>query len=115
MSRQIPAPPPPERPRRSSIGQAAQADATPVVSSLPAGGIATHSTTGASSAVMKPIALTIPEDLKTRMVNTLAWTTPHTGISKQQQFIRKAIEEMCERLESAHNNGQMFEPIPKNV
>lgn len=115
MSRQIPAPPPPERPRRSSIGQAAQADTPPVVSPLPAGVVATHSTGGASASVMKPIALTIPEDLKTRMVNTLAWTTPHTGINKQQQFIRKAIEEMCERLEAAHNNGQRFEPIPRNV
>lgn len=113
MSRQIPAPPPPERPRRSSIGQAAQADTAPVVSSSPAESAETHSTADATAAVMKPIALTIPADLKTRMVNTLAWTTPHTGINKQQQFIRKAIEEMCERLESAHNHGQKFEPIPR--
>lgn len=60
---------------------------------------------------MKPIALTIPADLKARMVNTLAWTAPHTGISKQQQFIRKAIEEMCEGLESKYNDGTPFTAV----
>lgn len=58
----------------------------------------------------RDILLSLPEDLKERMVNTIAWTNMHTGISHQQKFIRLAIEELCERLENSHNQG---EPFPK--
>jgi hypothetical protein len=37
----------------------------------------------------------VPEGLKERMVNTIAWTQPITGISTQQKFIGKAIAYLC--------------------
>ena len=45
------------------------------------------------------------------MLNTLAWTAPRTGMSKQQQFIRQAIGELCARLESEYNGGHKFAPV----
>jgi hypothetical protein len=60
----------------------------------------------------KDILLSLPEDLKTRMVNTITWSHPYTGIGQQQKFIRKAITELCERLENDHNQGKPFpEPV----
>lgn len=60
----------------------------------------------------KDILLSLPEDLKTRMVNTITWSHPYTGIGQQQKFIRKAITELCERLENNHNQGKPFpEPV----
>lgn len=56
----------------------------------------------------KDILLSVPEDLKQRMVNTITWTQPHTGIGQQQKFIRKAINELCDRLETAFNSGKPF-------
>ncbi len=56
----------------------------------------------------KDILLSVPEDLKQRMVNTITWTQPHTGIGQQQKFIRKAINELCDRLETAFNSGNPF-------
>jgi hypothetical protein len=58
----------------------------------------------------KDILLSIPEDLKERMVNTLTWTQPYTGIGQQQKFIRKAITELCESLEQRFNNGEPYPP-----
>jgi len=63
----------------------------------------------------RDILLSLPEDLKDRMVNTIAWTNMHTGISHQQKFIRLAIEELCERLESDHNQGKPFPEAAKPV
>lgn len=44
------------------------------------------------------------------MVNTITWTRPYTGIGQQQKFIRKAITDLCERLEEEFNSGKAFEP-----
>lgn len=60
----------------------------------------------------RDILLSVPEDLKERMVNTITWTQPHTGIGQQQKFIRKAILDLCERLERDHNQGN---PFPQRV
>jgi hypothetical protein len=60
----------------------------------------------------KDILLSVPEDLKERMVNTIEWTRPYTGIGQQQKFIRKAIADLCARLENDHNQGK---PFPKPV
>lgn len=56
------------------------------------------------------ILLSVPEELKERMVNTIAWTQPHTGISTQQKFIRRAIADLCQQLEHDLNGGRAFEP-----
>lgn len=74
--------------------------------------ITTSSTTAAKRPVAsKDILLSLPEDAKERMVNTITWTQPHTGIGQQQKFIRKAINELCDRLERDFNSGQPF-PAP---
>ena len=57
----------------------------------------------------RKILLTVDDDLKRRMVATLAWTAGRTGISTQQEFIRAAIAAACQRLEDAHNNGKPFQ------
>lgn len=54
------------------------------------------------------ILLSLEDDVKARMVNTLDWTRPHTGIKSQQQFIRKAIEALCDDLEKRYNDGAPF-------
>lgn len=59
----------------------------------------------------KDILLSLPEDLKDRMISTIAWSRPYTGIGHQQKFIRKAIQELCERLETELNDGKPF-PAP---
>ncbi|MBU8841454.1 hypothetical protein KL865_34955 [Mycolicibacterium goodii] len=60
----------------------------------------------------KDILLSLPEDLKARMVNTITWSHPYTGIGQQQKFIRKAITDLCERLENDYNQGKPFpEPV----
>ncbi|WP_250150373.1 hypothetical protein [Mycolicibacter acidiphilus] len=77
-------------------------------------GQATPSTSTTASkrpVASKDILLSLPEDAKERMVNTITWTQPHTGIGQQQKFIRKAINELCDRLERDFNNGQPF-PTP---
>lgn len=56
------------------------------------------------------ILLSVPEELKERMVNVITWTQPYTGISTQQTFIRRAIVMMCEQLEREVNAGEPFEP-----
>lgn len=56
------------------------------------------------------ILLSLPVELKERMVNTITWTRPYTGIGQQQKFIRKAITDLCERLEEEFNSGKAFEP-----
>lgn len=56
------------------------------------------------------ILLSVPEELKERMVNVITWTQPYTGISTQQAFIRRAIVTMCEQLEREVNAGEPFKP-----
>ena len=56
------------------------------------------------------ILLSLPVELKERMVNTITWTRPYTGISHQQKFIRKAITDLCDRFEEEFNAGEAFEP-----
>lgn len=78
----------------------------------PAQATTSASTTAAKRPVAsKDILLSLPEDAKERMVNTITWTQPHTGIGQQQKFIRKAINELCDRLERDFNSGQPF-PAP---
>ena len=45
------------------------------------------------------------------MVNAIAWTLPYTGIGYQQRFIRKAIADLCDRLEDEFNAGKEFDPV----
>lgn len=61
------------------------------------------------------ILLSLSEDLKKRMVATLEHTRPRTGITSQQQFIRTAIDLLCERLEGEFNNGEAFPPPVESV
>jgi hypothetical protein len=56
------------------------------------------------------ILLSLSIELKDRMVNAIAWTQPYTGIGHQQRFIRKAIADLCDRLEDEFNAGEAFEP-----
>jgi hypothetical protein len=63
------------------------------------------------SAVRKPLLLNLDEDLKQRMVNTVVWTGPRTGLRNQQAFIRRAIAELCERFELEHNHGKPFDLV----
>lgn len=75
------------------------------------GGVATATSPTSKRPVgSRDILLSVPEDLKERMVNTITWTQPHTGIGQQQKFIRKAILDLCERLEREHNQGNLFPP-----
>ncbi|MCP9276581.1 MULTISPECIES: hypothetical protein [Mycolicibacterium] len=57
------------------------------------------------------ILLSLPIELKDRMVNAIAWTLPYTGIGHQQRFIRKAIADLCDRLEDEFNAGKEFDPV----
>ncbi|MBQ7804426.1 MAG: hypothetical protein IJ372_07285 [Rhodococcus sp.] len=61
------------------------------------------------------ILLSLTEDLKDRMVATLEYTRPHTGITSQQQFIRTAIGQLCTRLETEFNDGQAFPPPAQGI
>ncbi|TCN53473.1 hypothetical protein EV641_106117 [Rhodococcus sp. SMB37] len=61
------------------------------------------------------ILLSVSEDLKERMVATLEYTRPRTGITSQQQFIRIAIDQLCKRLEAEYNNGEAFPPPAKSI
>lgn len=54
------------------------------------------------------ILLSLPVEMKDRMVATLEHTRPRTGITSQQQFIRTAIEQLCGRLEAEFNESQPF-------
>lgn len=60
----------------------------------------------------KDILLTLPEEEKERMVNTINWTSQHTGITHQSRFIRYAIAKFCAELEEKFNNGDQFTPPP---
>lgn len=51
------------------------------------------------------VLLSLPVEL-----NTITWTRPYTGIAHQQKFIRRAISELCDRLEEEFNAGEAFEP-----
>ena len=115
----IPQPDIPRRPKRSSfqnVGEVRPTPADPTAPADPASAPASAPEPVAASAKKRPvhtvdILLSLPEELKTRMVNTIAWTTPRTGIRHQQAFIRKGIEDLCAQLERDHNNGHPFDPI----
>jgi hypothetical protein len=62
----------------------------------------------------KDILLSLPEELKTRMQATIAFTYPYTGIKHQQAFIREAIAQLCANLESKHNHGEPW-PLPADL
>lgn len=61
------------------------------------------------------VLLTLPEELKERMVNVQAHTQARTGITSQQAFIRYAISQLCARLEEQHNGGALFDPVPDPI
>ena len=63
-----------------------------------------------SDRISADILLSLPVELKERMVNTITWTRPYTGISHQQKCIRKAITDLCDRFEEEFNAGEAFEP-----
>lgn len=130
MSNSIPKPPPPSRPRRNSFARAAQAaeaawgpEATaPAPTPEPAAGApheqsdppqpAPNSGSGKRlGGNSKDILFSLPEEEKDRMINTIAWTTPRTGIRHQSKFIRYAIAKACEDLERAYNDGDQFPPL----
>lgn len=123
-SSQIPKPAVPLPRRRSSFSQAAQsevgidtappADPAPAPAPRPtpvAAPAAAPSAPKRMTGPIKDILLSLPEDEKERMVNTIAWTTPHTGLKHQSRFIRKAIANLCEQLETKYNQGAPF-PAP---
>lgn len=119
--------------RRSSIGQAAKTEALtpPNLTSVPHEDNHTDPTKSNQSTKITPqesppqpnrnkriagasrdILLTMPEDEKTRMVNTVTNTAARTGIIHQSKFIRFAIGKLCEELEQRYNNGAPFDPPP---
>lgn len=103
-----PVAPPAESPSGSTTrGRTRRAPQKPSAQAPAGAGTTAAKRLGAS----KDILLSLPEDAKERMVNTITWTLPHTGIGQQQKFIRKAINELCDRLERDFNNGQPF-PAP---
>lgn len=135
----IPKPAPATRPRRSSFAHAAQTEAAsdraPVEAPLtetPTDGPGAASANEPPPAGPSPVArlqpapsgppqtkrlggskdilFSLPEEEKDRMINTIAWTTPRTGIRHQSKFIRYAIAKACEDLEREFNNGNSFPP-----
>lgn len=122
---QFPTPGP--RPRRSSIAQSATAaqpseppkQETP---SAPARRVAQRPAPAVQPSAQserdshrkggtRDILLSIPDDAKDRMVRTIAFTMPYTGIRHQQAFIRRAIDDLCAALETQYNNGDPFPEI----
>lgn len=61
--------------------------------------------------VRKPILVNLDDELKQRMINTVGWTGPRTGLRSQQAFVRRAIAELCERFEREHNQGNPFDLV----
>ena len=126
MSNDIPKPSPITRPRRSSIAQAAHVDPAADYDNNqkgtdPAGGGAVTrlqppleapapATNAKRLGGSKDILFSLPEEEKVRMTNTIAWTTPRTGIRHQSKFIRYAIAKVCAELEREFNNGEQFPP-----
>lgn len=65
-----------------------------------------------SPAFSRDILLSVADEQKARLENTVAWTAPRTGVKSQQAFIRWGIDELCSRLEQEYNDGKPFDPIP---
>lgn len=65
-----------------------------------------------SPSFSRDILLSVSDEQKARLENTVAWTAPRTGVKSQQAFIRWGIEELCSRLEQEYNDGKPFDPIP---
>ncbi|MGD9622265.1 MAG: hypothetical protein AB7G47_19750 [Mycolicibacterium sp.] len=131
----IPKPTPATRPRRSSIAQAAHADPPPSPDLIDDDNTAAADTGQATAeeptaspvtrlqpALFNPptqakrlggskdVLFSLPEEEKERMINTIAWTTPRTGIRHQSKFIRYAIAKACEDLEREFNGAKPFPP-----
>ena len=111
-------PTPAARPRRSTFAQAAAAEkgdqppqqpraAQPAVPPAPVPAPARPNRKAATTDIL----LSLDEDLKQRMVNTIAGSAMHTGIKQQQMFIRHAIKQLCERIEADYNRGEQY-PTP---
>lgn len=116
-----PARPAPRR-SRNTFEQAAQSlkgeAATPALQSDATQKPVAQQTAPASKkrkAATTDILLSLTEDLKDRMVATLEYTRPRTGITSQQQFIRTAIDQLCTRLETEFNDGQAFPPPAQGI
>lgn len=109
--------------RRSSIGQAAQAEtapAAPIPDLKPAAPPRPRPTAVAPepqpparnkriSGDSRDILFSLPDEEKARMVNTIAHTQARTGIKHQSRFLRYAIAQLCAQLEEKYNNGEPFE------
>lgn len=116
--------PDPQRKRRSSIAQSATAS-DPAVGppADPPGPPPNRATVPRPTVAVQPdrdahrkggtrdILLSLPDDAKERMVRTIAFTMPYTGIRHQQVFIRRAIDELCSNLEGQYNGGDPFPEI----
>lgn len=112
----------PFKPRRSSIGQAAQTEAaaaapTPDISPAPArprpAAVAPEPQAPVRNKRIagdsRDILFSLPDEEKARMVNTIAHTSARTGIKHQSRFLRYAIAQLCAQLEEKYNNGEPFE------
>ena len=133
---EIPRPnlPNPARPRRSSIAQSAATTqpstpaAPPAAASAEAKQPSRPRAAASAQTISQPpapstappthrmggtkdILLSVPDELKERMVRTIAYTLPRTGVRHQQQFIRWGIEKLCAELEEQYNNGDPFPEI----
>ena len=118
--------------RRSSIAQAAQSNQQAEPAETPSGVAAPEARPAArgpriaapvparpdrgsgpqdGEGPIKKILLSLPQQDKQRMVSTIVWARPHTGIKNQQDFIRQAIGELCDRLEAEYNGGQRFPDV----
>ena len=108
--------PDPTKKRRSSIAQSATATTTPPTTPRPVPARPTPANTDTSRDAhrkngTRDILLSIPDEAKERMVRTIAFTMPYTGIRHQQAFIRRAIDDLCTTLETQYNNGEPFPEI----
>ncbi len=59
----------------------------------------------------KVFMLHIDEGLKQRMLNTVVWTGGSTGLRNQQAFVRRAIADLCDKLEREQNDGAPFAAV----
>ncbi len=92
---------------RSSAPQRSQRVAADRGASRPAAA----TTSKRSPAFSRDILLSVADEQKARLENTVAWTAPRTGVKSQQAFIRWGIDELCSRLEREYNGGKPFDPI----
>lgn len=59
------------------------------------------------------VLLSLPAELKGRMLAVIEHTRAQTGVRSQQAFIRGAIERECSEVERLMNRGERFpDPAP---